>query len=277
MDSAPDSALWRGPLGSTRLTPAECRSRNIVVRRGLQRTRDQRTPRRPSGSRRRSRRARGAWGAGQQDRSRAGFSRAARVLGALRSEGIRGEVWGTSFRGHRRLTSFFAHSHRDARRADVPGRSAAQRLAPGSAPACADHSPSLRARRDQVLLERYADPLDAVDRDAVVERFRPLPRGLAARHQRHGEPFDDVFPVACFGLVTAVDRSDTKRGVAFSTYGASRGRRVRDPAVIVPAPRARDAWQRCPTEGSGFRRSRARRPSARARGGGPRRSSRGCA
>jgi len=63
----------------------------------------------------------------------------------------------------------------------VPGRSAAQRLAPGSARACADHVPSLRARRDQVLLERYADPLDAVDRDRVIERFLPLARGLAAR------------------------------------------------------------------------------------------------
>jgi hypothetical protein len=83
MNSAPDSALWRGPLGSTRVTPAECRSRNIVVRRGLQRTRDQRTPRRPRVSRRRSSRARAARATRAQQSDRAPASRGPRGHWAL--------------------------------------------------------------------------------------------------------------------------------------------------------------------------------------------------
>jgi len=51
-----------------------------------------------------------------------------------------------------------------------------------------------------------------------VERFLPLARHLAARYQRADEPFDDVFQVACYALVKAVDRFDLQRGVAFSSY-----------------------------------------------------------
>ena len=59
---------------------------------------------------------------------------------------------------------------------------------------------------------------DPVDRDRLVERFLPLARGLARRYQRTGEPFDDLFQVACLGLVKAIDRFDLSRDVAFSSY-----------------------------------------------------------
>jgi RNA polymerase sigma-B factor len=55
-------------------------------------------------------------------------------------------------------------------------------------------------------------------RDQLVERYLPLARQLAARYTRGGEPFDDVFQVACVGLIKAVDRYDAERGVAFSSY-----------------------------------------------------------
>jgi RNA polymerase sigma-B factor len=75
-----------------------------------------------------------------------------------------------------------------------------------------------RAREDRRLFHRYADHRDPTDRDAVVERFLPLARHIAARYQRPEEPFDDVFQVACFALVKAVERFDVDRGVAFSSY-----------------------------------------------------------
>jgi RNA polymerase sigma-B factor len=75
-----------------------------------------------------------------------------------------------------------------------------------------------RAGSDRRLFTRYVDAHDPVDRDAIVERFLPLARQLASRYQRPEEPFDDVFQVACFGLVKAVDRFDLERGVAFSSY-----------------------------------------------------------
>jgi RNA polymerase sigma-B factor len=75
-----------------------------------------------------------------------------------------------------------------------------------------------RLRRDRRLFRRWEHDHDPVDRDAIVERFLPLARRLAARYQRPSDPFDDIFQVACFGLVKAVDRFDPDRGIAFSSY-----------------------------------------------------------
>jgi RNA polymerase sigma-B factor len=75
-----------------------------------------------------------------------------------------------------------------------------------------------RAEHDRTLFARYKDPRSHVDRGAVVERFLPLARQLAGRYQRPEEPFDDLFQVACFALVKAVDRFDPARGTAFSSY-----------------------------------------------------------
>jgi RNA polymerase sigma-B factor len=99
-----------------------------------------------------------------------------------------------------------------------------------------------RPRADRRLFDRYLDEQDPIDRDAVVERFLPLARQLAARYQRPEEPFDDVFQVACFGLVKAVDRFDVGRGVAFSSYAVPTitgeiKRHFRDRAWSMRVPR----------------------------------------
>jgi RNA polymerase sigma-B factor len=80
------------------------------------------------------------------------------------------------------------------------------------------------------------------DRGAFVERYLPLARHLAARHASAGEPFDDVFQVACIGLVKAVDRFDRARGVAFSSYATPTivgeiKRYYRDHTWVVHVPR----------------------------------------
>jgi RNA polymerase sigma-B factor len=108
-----------------------------------------------------------------------------------------------------------------------------------------DRSPpddATRARADRRLFDRFVDERDPLDRDAVVERFMPLARQIAARYQRPEEPFDDVFQVACYGLVKAVDRFDVERGVAFSSYAVPTitgeiKRHFRDRAWAVRVPR----------------------------------------
>ena len=68
-----------------------------------------------------------------------------------------------------------------------------------------------RAEQDRALFARYLDKRDPVDREMLVERFLPLARQLARRYQHPEEPFDDLFQVACLGLVKAIDRFDLER------------------------------------------------------------------
>jgi RNA polymerase sigma-B factor len=76
----------------------------------------------------------------------------------------------------------------------------------------------------------------------VVARFLPLARQLAAGYAHRSESFDDLFQVACLGLVNAVDRFDSTRGVAFSSYAVPTilgelKRHLRDKTWSVRVPR----------------------------------------
>jgi RNA polymerase sigma-B factor len=78
--------------------------------------------------------------------------------------------------------------------------------------------PTDRAREDKQLFARYLETRDPAAREALVERFLPLARQLARRYQRADEPLDDLIQVASLGLVKAIDRFDSDRQVAFSSY-----------------------------------------------------------
>lgn len=55
-------------------------------------------------------------------------------------------------------------------------------------------------------------------REQLVERYLPLARRLARRYQRSEEPLEDLVQVASLGLLKAVDRYDTARETAFSSF-----------------------------------------------------------
>ena len=59
---------------------------------------------------------------------------------------------------------------------------------------------------------------DESARDALVDRYMPLVRSLAARYAGRGEPFDDLLQVGSIGLLLAIERFDTTRQVQFTTY-----------------------------------------------------------
>jgi RNA polymerase sigma-B factor len=95
---------------------------------------------------------------------------------------------------------------------------------------------------DRALFARHRREPDPHTRALIVERFLPLARHLAHRYAGSGEPFEDVFQVACLALVKAVDRFDPDRGVAFSSYATPTvlgeiKRHFRDTGWAVHVPR----------------------------------------
>src|SRR6188472_1282727 len=85
-------------------------------------------------------------------------------------------------------------------------------------------SPTLRSSvgAEQIesseLFFRWQEHGDSRAREELVERFLPLARKLARRYTGAHEPFDDLLQVASLGLVKAIDRFDTSRGTAFSSF-----------------------------------------------------------
>jgi RNA polymerase sigma-B factor len=79
-----------------------------------------------------------------------------------------------------------------------------------------DNAPD-RVESDK-LFERWQKAGDQRARAELVKRFLPLARNLARRYAGAREPFDDLLQVASLGLVKAIDRFDTERGAAFSSF-----------------------------------------------------------
>ena len=71
---------------------------------------------------------------------------------------------------------------------------------------------------ERELWRRLKQDRDQAARDALITHYLPLARGLAKRHQTAGVPFEDLVQVANVGLISAVDRFDPGRDIAFSTY-----------------------------------------------------------
>jgi RNA polymerase sigma-B factor len=61
-------------------------------------------------------------------------------------------------------------------------------------------------------------PGRAAARDGLVSLHMALVEHLARRFRNRGEPYDDLVQVATIGLIKAIDRFDSDRGVEFSTY-----------------------------------------------------------
>jgi len=99
-----------------------------------------------------------------------------------------------------------------------------------------------RTKEDRDLFLRHQRDGDPAAREALVQRFLPLARQLARRYQRAEEPLEDLVQVASLGLIKAIDRFDTDRDIAFSSYAVPTilgelKRHFRDRTWAVRVPR----------------------------------------
>jgi RNA polymerase sigma-B factor len=68
------------------------------------------------------------------------------------------------------------------------------------------------------LFRRWQRHQDERAREALVAQYLPLARKLARRYRGAREPLDDLEQVASLGLVKAIDRYDSSRGIGFQHF-----------------------------------------------------------
>src|SRR3954465_2444990 len=76
------------------------------------------------------------------------------------------------------------------------------------------------AERDELrrMFEAYSQTRDAGLREQLVTAHLGLAEYLARRFANRGIPLDDLVQVASVGLLKAVDRFETDRGLEFTTF-----------------------------------------------------------
>jgi RNA polymerase sigma-B factor len=92
------------------------------------------------------------------------------------------------------------------------------------------------------LFVRWQRDGDAAAREQLVRRFLPLATKLAYRYRGPHEPIEDLKQVASLGLVKAIDRFDTTRGISFQSFAVPTilgelKRYFRDCGWVVHVPR----------------------------------------
>ena len=106
-----------------------------------------------------------------------------------------------------------------------------------------DHVRARSAQLFDVLRDDGASSaVRAVARDDLVHLHLSLVEHCARRFRNRGEPFEDLVQVGTIGLIKAVDRFETDRGVEFSTYATPTvigeiKRHFRDKGWAIRVPR----------------------------------------
>src|SRR5215469_10512684 len=70
----------------------------------------------------------------------------------------------------------------------------------------------------RTLFQRLRKTGDPAAREALILAHQSLAIYLARKFADRGEPLEDIIQVAQIGLLKAIDRYDTTRGIEFTTY-----------------------------------------------------------
>lgn len=89
---------------------------------------------------------------------------------------------------------------------------------------------------------RFCQTKDKNLRDEIFEQYSYLAAFFAKKYSNKGVEYEDLYQVACLGVVVAIDRFDCSRGVKFSTFATPTilgeiKRYFRDKGTLIKLPR----------------------------------------
>lgn len=68
------------------------------------------------------------------------------------------------------------------------------------------------------LFKIYSETKDSIVREEIIHRHIYIAEILSKKYSNRGIDYDDIFQVACLGLLYAVDRFDISKGYEFSSF-----------------------------------------------------------
>lgn len=77
---------------------------------------------------------------------------------------------------------------------------------------------TVRTASDTELFEQYKKTKDTAVRNEIIDRYTYLAEIMAKRFSGRGIDYDDLYQVACIGLLYAVERFDASKGLKFTTF-----------------------------------------------------------
>lgn len=77
---------------------------------------------------------------------------------------------------------------------------------------------AVRTASDTELFKQYKKTKDTAVRNEIIDRYTYLAEIMAKRFSGRGIDYDDLYQVACIGLLYAVERFDVSKGLKFTTF-----------------------------------------------------------
>lgn len=70
----------------------------------------------------------------------------------------------------------------------------------------------------ETLFKKFAESKDPEIREVLIERHLYIAEILSKKYANRGIDYDDIYQVACVGLIYSVDRFDVSKGFKFSSF-----------------------------------------------------------
>ena len=81
-----------------------------------------------------------------------------------------------------------------------------------------ENSKSEEKKEIKSLFKEYAESRDQGIREVLIEKHLYIAEILSKKYSNRGIDYDDIYQIACIGLIYAVDRFKVEKGFEFSSF-----------------------------------------------------------